>query len=211
MKRLLLILALTFSGTVAAAEVALVMSVQGRVTRLADTGVVVETFVKLKAGDRVELQPGAKLQLVYFENGRQETWSGSGSITLGAREGKANGLPPAEVKTLPLVMARQIARTPALDAQGRAGVTRLRSVAGPEALQKLEETYRDLRGKTPNDDIGPEVFLLAGLYELRELDRVEKLVGTLQQDWPMHPQANLLASLYRKAVKNAREAGGQGK
>ncbi len=206
MKKLLLILVLSVSGAALAAEVALVMAVQGRVTRQAEMAVPIEAFVKLKAGDRVDLRDGARLELVYFENGRRETWAGTGSILLEVREGKASGLPPAEVKTLPMVLARQIARTPTLDAQGRGGVTRLRSVPTKDAVQKLEETYQELRVKAERDDIAPEVYLLSGLFEMRELERVEKLVGTLQRDWPAHPEAKILASLYRKAVKNAREA-----
>lgn len=191
-----------------AAEVALVTSVHGRVLRLADVvPVQVEAFVKLKEGDRLSLEKDAQLQVVYFENGRQETWSGAGRIELTAREGKASGLPAAQVKLLPLVMARQLARTPALDSQGRGGVTRLRTLQRPDAVAKLEETYQDLRVRAGREELEPEMFLLSGLYEMRELDRVEKVLGDLKTGWPNNPEAALLISLYRKAVKNARESG----
>ena len=190
-----------------AAEVALVTAVQGRVMRLADAAPApVEAFVKLKEGDRLSLEKDTRLQLVYFENGRQETWAGPGRLEMTARESKATGLPAAQVKSLPLVMARQLARTPALDSQGRGGVTRLRAVRGPDAIAKLEETYQDLRTRAGRDELEPEMYLLSALYELRELERVEKLLGSLQQDWPNNPEAALLISLYRKAVKNARES-----
>ncbi len=190
-----------------AAEVALVMSVQGRVIRLGDAASApVEAFVKLKEGDRLSLEKDTRLQLVYFENGRQETWSGPGRVEMTAREGKASDLPPAQVKLLPLVMARQLARTPALDSQGRGGVTRLRAIHSPDAMVKLEDTYRDLKTRAERDDLAPEVYLLSGLYEMRELDRVEKVLSDLQQGWPNNPEAALLISLYRKAVKNARES-----
>ena len=85
-----------------ATEVALVTSVQGKVTRLAEvTPVPVEAFVKLKAGDRLKLEANSRLQVVYFESGRQETWSGPGSLETSLREGKPSGLPAAEVKSLP--------------------------------------------------------------------------------------------------------------
>jgi hypothetical protein len=190
-----------------AAEVALVLAVQGKVTRLGDAAPVpVEAFVKLKEGDRLTLETNTRLQVVYFENGRQETWSGPGRLDMLPREGKGSGLPAADVKMLPLVMARQLARTPALDSQGRGGVTRLRTVPNPAALAKIEETYQDLRVRTARDDIGPEMYLLSGLFELRELDRVEKVLTDLQQDWPNHPETALLVSLYRKALKNVRES-----
>lgn len=190
-----------------AAEVALVMSVQGRVLRLGDVAPrPVEAFVKLKEGDRISLEKDGRLQLVYFDNGRQETWAGPGRLELSVQEGKASGLPAAQVKLLPLVMARQLARTPALDSQGRGGVTRLRAVHNPDALARLEESYQDLRTRAGRDELGPEAYLLSGLYEMRELDRVEKVLADLQQDWPNHAEAALLISLYRKAVKNARES-----
>lgn len=194
-------------GQVAAAEVALVMLAQGTVTRLAEgTSVPVEAFVKLKEGDRLSLGKGARVQVVYFDNGRQETWSGPGNLELTLREGKPAGLPSPEVKSLPLVMARQLARTPALDSQGRGGVTRLRSVGSPDAMTKLENAYEDMRSRATPDDLGPQAYLLSGLFEMRELDRVERVLGDLQQDRPRNPEAALLISLYRKAVRNARES-----
>ena len=190
-----------------AAEVALVMSVQGGVNRLGEAAPVpVEAFVKLKEGDLVSLEKGGRLQLVYFANGRQETWAGPGRLELSAQEGKASGLPAAQVKLLPLVLARQLAGTPALDSQGRGGVTRLRALGNPDAIARLEDSYQDLRTRAGRDELGPEAYLLSGLYEMRELDRVEKVLADLQQDWPNHPEATLLIALYRKAVKNARES-----
>ncbi|MDK9702034.1 MAG: hypothetical protein OEL20_02770 [Sulfuritalea sp.] len=190
-----------------AAEVALVMSVQGRVMRNAEPAPVpVEAFVKLNQGDRLDLDGGSRLQVVYFESGRQETWSGPGRLEMAQREGKASGLSAPGVKSLPLVMSRQLARTPALDSQGRAGVTRLRAVPGRDAMIKLEDTYQELRSRAGRDDLGPEMYLLSGLFEMRELDRVERVLGDLQQDQPKNPEAALLIALYKKAVRNARES-----
>lgn len=191
-----------------AAEVALVMSVQGRVTRLVEAAPVpVEAFVKLKEGDRLGLEKDSRLQVVYFENGRQETWAGPGRLELTPREGKPGGLRAPEIKQLPLVLARQLARTPTLDGQGRGGVTRLRAVPRQDALITLEDTYQDLKRRSEPGDLGPEMYFLSGLFEIRELDRVERVLGDLQQDGPKTPEAALLISLYRKSVKNARESG----
>lgn len=197
-------------GQAWAAEVALVMSVQGKVTRQAEAAQVpVEAFVKLKEGDRLSLEGDARLQVVYFENGRRETWTGAGRVELTAREGKASGLAAPEVKQLPLVMAKQLARTPALDSQGRGGVTRLRAVPSQDAMIKLEDTYQELKSKAAPNDLGPEMYLLSGLFDMRELDRVERVLGDLKQEQPNNPEAALLISLYRKSVKNAREGKNQ--
>lgn len=188
-------------------EVALVMSVRGKVIRLVEKAPVpIEAFVKLKEGDKLSLEKDSRLQLLYFDNGRHETWSGSGRLETTLRESKASGLPAPEVKSIPMVMARQLAHTPALDGQGRGGVTRLRSVGRPDLVAKLDDTYHDLRSRAAANDLGPEMYLLSGLFELREFERVERVIGDLQQDRAKNPEAALLISLYRKAVKNARES-----
>lgn len=191
---------------VQAAEVALVMSVQGKVSRLDGANQVpVEAFVKLKSGDRLTLDNATRLQLVYFRSGRQETWSGSGALVMAAKESGSEGLPAPRIKTLPPVMVSQLARTPALDSQGRGGVTRLRSIATEDAIAKLDATYLELKSKAEGDDLAPEMYLLSGLYEMRQLDRVETLLGEMKQDRPKNLEAALLISLYKKAVRNARE------
>jgi hypothetical protein len=206
-RRLFFALVLLGWGPAWAEEVALVMSVQGRVLRQADiVPVPVESFVKLKEGDKLSLEKDARLRVVYFETGRQETWSGPGRLEMMPREGKPSGLAAAEVKLLPLVIARQLARTPTLDGQGRGGVTRLRSISSQDAMSKLEDSYHELRKQAAPGDLGPEAYLLSGLFEMRELDRVERVLGDLQQDGPKTAEAALLISLYRKSVKNARES-----
>lgn len=194
-------------GQAQAVEVALVMSVQGKISRLEGvTKLPLEAFVKLKSGDRLQLDNANRLQLVYFKTGRQETWSGTGDLVMAANESQAEGLPAPRIKTLPLVLVKQLARTPALDSQGRGGVTRLRSIPSEDAIAKLDTTYRELKSKAEGDDLAPEMYLLSGLYEMRQLDRVEALLGELKQDRPKNLEATLLISLYKKAVRNAREA-----
>lgn len=200
------LLVLGFSQ-VQAAEVALVMSVQGSISRLEGlTRVPLEAFVKLKNGDRLALEDSSRLQVVYFHSGRQETWSGPGLLKMAVAEGKAEGLSAPQIKTLPMVMVTQLARTPSLDSQGRGGVTRLRSIASEDAIAKLDSTYRELKNTAEKSDLGPEMFLLSGLYELRQLDRVETLLGELQREQPKNLEAALLVSLYKKAVQNVRES-----
>lgn len=190
-----------------ATEVALVMSVQGKVTRLAEVAPVpVEAFVKLKEGDKLALGKDSRLQVLYFDNGRHEAWAGPGRLEMTLREGKTSDLPAPQVKAVSMVMAGQLARTPALDGQGRGGVTRLRSVPSQDAIDKLEDTYQELKRRAGADDLGPEVYLLSGLFEMRELERVERVIGDLQQERPKNPEAALLVSLYKKALKNARES-----
>jgi hypothetical protein len=183
------------------------MSVQGKVLKHdGATPVPVEAFVKLNEGDRLILDRNARLRVAYFENGRHETWSGPGSLDLTPRGGQTGGLAAPELKSLPLAVARQLARTPAAEGDGRKAPMRTRAVPAPDAMTRLEATYLELRRRAAADDLEPETYLLAGLFELRELDRVEKVLVDLRRDRPGNPEAELLVSLYRKAVKNAREA-----
>ncbi len=190
-----------------AAEVALVMSVQGKVLKQEGVAAIpLEAYAKLNAGDRLTLEKSAQLRVAYFENGRHETWAGPGELEMTARGGEPAGLTTPAVKSLPLAVARQLARTPVADGAGLKVAARTRSVAAPDALARLEATYLELRGKAGADDLEPEAYLLSALFELRELDRVEKLLVELKHDRPGNPEAALLVALYRKAIRNARES-----
>lgn len=189
----------------AAGDVALVTALNGKTDRAAITGPVpVEPFVKLKEGDVLTLGKGAFLRLVYFEGGRQEDWKGPGRIEAGSAESRAAGAQQTEVKTLPAVVVRQMAKTPALDSQGRAGVTRLRAIGSPNSLDKLEAEYDRLRMESGGKDLNAEIYMLSGLFELRELERVEYMINDLQLRQKGNTEAMVLVSLYRKALNSAR-------
>ncbi len=207
LRNVLFILIAALCAQAWAAEVALVMSVQGKVLKQEGaTPSPLDAYARLNTGDRLSLEKDARLRVAYFESGRHETWAGPGELELRANGGVASGLDAPAVKSLPLAVARQLARTPVVDGEGRKAAIRTRSVAAPDALARLEATYRDLRGKAGADDLEPEAYLLSALFELREMDRVEKLLSELKQDRPGNPEAALLVALYRKAVRNAREA-----
>lgn len=205
LRRLALVF-LCFSTPVwAAADVALVTSLQGKVARQGSSDAV-EAFVKLKEGDMLALAKDARIQITYFENGRQESWAGAGKLDIAATESKASGLPPAQVKQLPMVIVKQLARTPALDSQGRAGVMRLRSIPTPDAVAKIENTYKQMRAEAGKDDLNPELYLLAGMLELRQIERVEQALGELKQARPGDLEVKMLTSLYGKALKDVQAA-----
>jgi hypothetical protein len=208
----LLSLVLFWAASVQAAypggDAALVTALDGTVNRLTAAGrEPVQAFVKLKPGDKLTLESNARIQLVFFESKRQESWGGSGSLEIASAEAKGSGLPAPQVKTLPDILVRQIAKTPALDSQGRAGVVRLRAIPTPEALAKLDQNYQQLRQGAEKDDLNPELFLLVGLLEMRQLDRIEQVLADLQATHPGNMEAKVLVALYQKTLKNLRESG----
>lgn len=197
-------------------DVALVTVLQGRVGRVAadpnepgrsDQPQPVQAYVKLMQGDQLTLDKDTCLQLVYFESGRIETWRGSGRLEINSTDSRAFGLLEPQVRMLSTVMARQLSRMPVLDSQGQARAVRSRSIATPDAIANIENTYRRMRNETPDrSDLNPELYLLSGMFEVRELGRVEQVLSDLQRERGSEQQVKLLVSLYQRAIRNAREA-----
>jgi hypothetical protein len=193
-------------SAMAAGDVALITALQGKVSRVQAPAapVPVDAFVKLKEGDSLKLEKDASLKLVFFDGGRQETWTGAGQIAIGANEGKGTGLPAPTVTTLPPLLVKQIAKTPALDSQGRGGVTRLRAIATPEALAKLEADYDAMRVAAGGNDLNAEMFLLAGLYEMKELERLDVVLKEVEVRYKDNNEAKVLVALYRKTLSSTK-------
>jgi hypothetical protein len=188
--------------------VALVTAVEGKVSRITASGnEPVQSFVKLKQDERILLENGARIQLIFFASKRQESWHGAGQLEINLAEGKGHGLPEPQFKVLPDVLVKQISKTPTLDSQGRAGMVRLRSIPTPDALAKLDKDYRQLRQGAADDDLNPELFLLAGLLEMRQMDRIEQVLSEFKTLHPDNMEAGILLSLYQKTLKNMRENG----
>lgn len=188
-------------------DVAMVTLLRGGVFRVSPIGKqAVEAFTKLKHGDLLALDGDSRVQVVYLENGRQETWSGAGKLEITKLESNPVGLAPPEVKVLPAVMVKQIVKTPILESQGRGGMMRLRAVVTASDLQKIEDEYKKLRKESTANDINPDLYLLSSMFEIKEYDKVEEALTDLQQRQRGNAEVGLVVALYKKAVKNAKEA-----
>ncbi|NJD35768.1 MAG: hypothetical protein FIA96_13205 [Betaproteobacteria bacterium] len=198
----LLMLGVASHGAAAAEDLALVTAVTGSVSRLVGNAPrALEPFARLKQGELVLLEAQAGVRLIFFESRRQESWQGEGRIEIGRTQGKGIGLPEPQVSVLPELMARQIAKTPSLDNQVRAASGRLRSIEIVEGgLAKLDSDYSRLRKDAALDDINPEIFLLAGLFEMREFARLEQTLKDLSDSRPGNMEVSVLKALYKKAI-----------
>lgn len=96
-------------------EVGLVTGVSGDVTYENESDqeepANVQAFMKIRKGDRFKVHTGGMIQLVYFSNGRQETWKGHLTLVAGdgetkVRKNEADVQP--EVKTLPTTVAQAL-------------------------------------------------------------------------------------------------------
>jgi adenylate cyclase len=136
-------------------------------------------FLKVATGEKLSLGADARVQIVYFGNGRQEIWSGAGQVEVAGLEGKSTALKP-EIKQLPPLVVNQLAKTPAAGQQGKAGMILVRSLENPDAVDHLDKQYDELKRATPAGDTTAEVFLLSGLIELKEFARAKELLATLR-------------------------------
>ena len=200
----LLLLGVVSQGKAAAEDLALVTAVTGSVSRLgASAPRALEPFARLKQGDVLVLEGTAGVRLIFFDSRREESWQGAGQIEIGDTQGRGTGLAEPQVRVLPELMARQMAKTPSPDKPERAGAGRTRSIEmsdGDRGLAKLDSDYSRLRKEAAPDDINPEIFLLAGLFEMREFDRLEQTLKELSNSQSGNMELAVLGSLYKKAI-----------
>jgi len=195
------------SMPVLAVEVGLVTAVSGNVKWQEQKSAASELkpFVKVRDGDQLTMDGAARLQLVYFESGRQETWQGSGVLEVGTSSSKTvKGSQQPEVKVLPAILVKQLSKTPASDGNVKTGMIRLRSMAPP--IESVERDYAEMRKQADSTDRNPELFLLASYFERGEYAKLEALLGKMNEEKPGDPDILALNGLYSNAVSSAKAA-----
>ncbi len=155
-----------------------------------------EVFMKIRRGDYFKIAAGGRIQLVYFENGRQETWKGSASFTVGdvqSRVEKGREIPgQPEVVILSNEASQGMRRIPVLLRRARlsrsGGGVMVRGGSGvssklvaPTKEERAEiamakETYQKLRKQAKADDITPELTLLGVLADYEQHEEMEKVI-----------------------------------
>ena len=201
------ILLILLSAGASAVEVGLVTAVSGNVTLQEDksTASEIKPFIKLREGDRLTLQSKSRLQVVFFDGGRQETWQGAGALEVGSVSSKAvKGGVQAEVRTLPAILVKQLSKTPSPDGAVKTGMIRMRSMGTAGTLESLESNYADLRKQVEASDRSPELYLLSGYLELREFDKLEGILKQMRESNPADSQVATLGALYSRAVSSAK-------
>lgn len=195
---------IAFGAAHAAGEVVLVTAVQGNVSVQGETGgqMKLEPFARLRPGDRLALTAGSQASLLFAAAGRMETWKGAGSVGIAEGEGKAAtaGKPELQVRQIPVEVARQMNRTPSVTQEGRVGMLRMRSLPNPDAINRLEQEYARLRSNTAANDPTPEIFLLAGLYDLRQYTRLQTELKRIESAFPQDVSIAALSQVYARAL-----------
>lgn len=191
------------------AEVGLVTALSGRVLLQQDRAVATELkpFARLRTGDRLMLEGASQFHLVYFGSGREEVWKGVGQLEVGSGASRVvKGSLQPEARVLPPLVVRQIAKTPSEHVSAGADQGRMRSMPAAGTLESIEKHYAELRRQAGTDDRNPELYLLAGYFELREFDRVEALLKRMDEKAPGDMEVRVLRTLYVRAISNAKAA-----
>src|SRR4051794_16890209 len=75
---------LAAANAFAQADVGLINQMSGDVSYTSGAGKAqAKAYMKIREGDRFTLPAGAQMRVVYFKNGRQESYSGPASFTAG--------------------------------------------------------------------------------------------------------------------------------
>jgi len=135
-----------------------------------------QAFMKVRDGDRFTVAQGAAIRVVYFQGGRQETYTGPAAFTAGAQQSTVQSGAQPQVTTLPSGVPQKISQTPELiqiARLGRSGGVAVRGAGGERRLtaqqqaevRQAKDTYEKMRGTAAQDDITPEIYLYSVLQD----------------------------------------------
>lgn len=198
------------SGAVLAqgTDVGLINMVSGDVLYVPLTGASskVQPFMRVREGDRFNVPAGAQVRVVYFGAPRQERWIGPASFRAGKMAGEPISGKPAEIANLPANVPQRIARVPELlqnaklgGLQVRGGVTRAQkaSLDQQATVREARAAYEQMRKEMPADDITPELYLYAALYEYLLYDDMKAVVDEMLRRQPNSEDLKALAAWVR--------------
>lgn len=207
MNRILLSLLLLLIAPLAPAQradVGLVNQVAGDVTYAPASGAParVQTFMKLREGDRIEVPAGAQVRVVFFEGARQEQWTGPASFRAGKSAGEPLSGSAAEVVTLPAGAAQRIGQVPQLVQIAKLGGIQLRGMGPPPKasadqhplVSAARAAYEKMRADLPADDIAPELYLYAVLNDYQLYGDMKIVVEEMLRKQPGNDDVQQLLS-----------------
>ena len=203
---LLAIVAIAATGGTAlgqGADVALVNLVSGDVSYVPQEGTPgrVQPFMKVRHGDRLNVAAGGQGRILFFEGARQELWTGPGSFRAAKTEAEPISGNAAQIANLPSPVPQRMARVPELIQNAKLGGARVRGVPPRQqkpgldqeaTLARARAAYEKMRQDMPADDITPELYLYAELYEFLAYDEMKAVVAEMRRKQPDNQDAKAL-------------------
>ncbi len=194
-------------------DVGLINQVAGEVSYVSGSGAgKVQAFMKMRQGDRFTVAAGAQLKVVYFQNGRQETWRGPAGFKSGAAHSEPLAGAVYEVANLPVGVPQKIQRIPELLQMAKLGGIQVRG-ATPKQRASLEQqaevsaaraTYAQLRQQVAQDDITPELYLFTVLQDYLLYDDMKAVADEMLRKQPANPEAQQLSEWARVRIQSSR-------
>lgn len=193
------------------ADGAFVTQSTGDVSYIVDKGSAqpLPTFSKLFSGTQVRVTGDAKFQIVYLENGRQESWTGPVEVEIGQNESRAiNGSSSPAIKELPQHMLGVLTKSRDVisDIQSRQGMIRVRSLTTARKVKEAEATYATMRGEAAADDITPEIYLLTAFDELKVYKRMKAPLEEIMKRQPNNAEAKKLHDQFMSILEAEEKA-----
>lgn len=167
----------------------------------------VQTFMKVRRNDYFDLSAHGVVQLVYFSNGRRETWTGPGAFKVGENRSEAVGKPgqseAPQVISLPTAVVDEVKRvSPLVDPSKlhRSGGSQVRGNGNAQdtaplpplelteeekaEVAKARQVYNSIIDKVDPEDIMPELYFFSVLADYDQFDEMQKLLGTMRKKQP---------------------------
>lgn len=199
----------------AAEDVGLVNQLSGDVSYSSGGhGAKARAFMKIREGDKFNVPAGAKVRVVYFQGGRQESFSGPAAFTAGSGKSTVQSGAQPQLSALPAGVPQKIAQAPELiqiARLGRSGGVAVRGTAREPQLtsqqqaevRQARQTYEQLRKSASADDIVPEMYLYSVLQDYLLYEDMKQVVAEMQKRQPANPDVAVMAE-YVKARAEAR-------
>ena len=194
------------AASAGAADTGFATQVNGRVDFQDGSGLA--AFNKLRIGERLRLCAEAKLQLVYFDSGRQETWNGSCTLLVGERESGGTDCQPPVVKQLAQAVMATLQRTPDMisDIRNRSGMVRVRAFGDDKQISIMEANYKAMREQAADDDITPELYLFSRQWKLQLRDAMAETLATMAKRQPDSLEVAALQTKYQSLLQAAKSS-----
>jgi hypothetical protein len=200
----LLVAATALANDASALDVGLINHLSGDVRYTSgSTTDKAKPYMKVREGDKLTVAAGAQLRIVYFQGGRQETYSGPAALTAGTQQSTQQSGAQPQVATLPSGVPQKISQTPDLIQIARLGRSGGVAVRGAQDMKRMtaqeqaevraaREVYTQLRQSTPADDITPELYLYSVLQDHRLYNDMKTVVSEMQRRQPSNPDVGLM-------------------
>jgi hypothetical protein len=202
------VMAIVITGAPAfAADVGVVNHLAGLVTVTNGINTAkAQAYMNIREGDTFEVPAGVVVKVAYFQGGRQETFAGPTSFTIGALQSIVRTGSSPQVSVLPSGVPQKISQTPdlvqiaklssAATVQPSAREQRLTPQQQAE-IRQARQVYQKLRADTPGDDITPELYLYSVLQDHLLYGEMRSLVFDMARRQPGNRDIGILADYIR--------------